>query len=239
MAQYASYTLSDLQDQLTQRADGSPFWTDSEATDAINEALLVWNALTGFWKITITITTTAGNWDYALPASLVFGARAEFNGVPLNLASISDMDEGHPGWQDQTTADGGSVPTTPQVWLPLSVDMIAIWPADAAGGNILKVEGVSATPQLFLDEDYIDIGNEELSAIIGYALHVLAFKEGGERFAATMPYFSDFLRAAAEENDQLQMSSEFRHFIGTDMGRQETVTRGSTTPYDAMSGRTP
>lgn len=239
MAQYATYTLEDLQTQLAQRADGSPFWATNEATDAINEALLMWNALTGFWKTTITITTTAGNWDYALPASLVFGARAEFNGVPLNLASISDMDEGRPGWQGQTTADGGSVPTTPQNWLPLSVDMIAIWPADAVGGNILKVEGISATPQLFLAEDYIDIGNEQLTVILGYALHVLAFKEGGARFAATMQYFSEFLQAAAEENDQLQLSSEFRHFIGTDMDRQTVVTRGSATPYDAMSGRTP
>jgi len=239
MAQYATYTLEDLQTQLAQRADGSPFWATDEATDAINEALLMWNALTGFWKETVTQLTTAGNWDYALPSTLVFGSRVEFNDIPLAQASLSDMDSGRPGWQSQTTADGGNVPTSPQVWLPLSVDMIAIWPQDAAGGNVLKVDGVSATPQLALAEDYIDIGREELTVILGYALHIMALKEGGQRFGATMPYFTQFLAAAAEENDQLQLSSEFRHFIGTDMGRQMHVTRQSSTALDQMTGRTP
>lgn len=239
MATYQSYTLADLQAQLAQRADGSPFWTAAEATDAINEALLTWNSLTGFWKETVTFTTTINNWDYALPASLVFGTRVELDGRVLAQASIGDMDYGHPGWQGQTTADGGSVPTTVRNWLPLSVDMIAIWPADAVGGKTLTVDGVAATPQLTAAGDYIDIGNEELTVILGYALHVMALKEGAERFQATMPYFQDFLRAAAEENDQLQLSSEFRAFIGTDENRQTRLTRGSRTAYDAMAGRTP
>lgn len=239
MATYASYSLANLQAQLAQRADGSPFWTSDEATDAINEALLIWNALTGFWKETISITTTANNWDYALPASLVFGTRVEYEGKSLAQASIGDMDYGHPGWQGQTTASGGSVPTSPRVWLPLSVDMIAIWPADATGGHTLSVDGIAATPQLSASGDYIDIGNEELSAILGYALHVMALKEGGARFEGTMGYLQDFLRAAAEENDQLTMSSEFRNFIGTDENRQTRVTRGGKTAYDQLSGRTP
>lgn len=227
MAAYERYTLGDLQAQLTQRADGSPFWTDQESTDAINEALLMWNALTGFWKETIELTTTVNNWDYQLPASLVFGSRVEFNNIPLAQASIGDMDYGHPGWQGQTTADGGSVPNTPRNWLPLSIDMIAIWPADAVGHNILKVDGISATPQLNYIDDYIDIGSEELSAIVGYALHAMALKEGGARFQATMGYFQDFLKMAAEENNQLSMSSEFRHFIGTDENRQTRPVRSS------------
>ncbi len=228
MAAYQRYTLDDIQTQLTQRADGSPFWTDEESTDAINEALLIWNALTGFWKDTVYITTTVNNWDYQLSASLVFGTRIEFNNIPLAQASIGDMDYGHPGWQNQTTADGGSIPNTPRNWLPLSIDMIAIWPADAQGGNILKVDGISATPQLNYLDEYIDIGQEELSALVGYALHVLALKEGGARFQATMGYFQDFLKAAGEENNQLNMSSEFRNFIGTDMNRQTRPVRSNT-----------
>lgn len=239
MAVYQRYTLADLFTQMAERYDESPFWTNDEATDAINEALLVWNELTGFWKCTIEIQTTQMNWDYQLPTSMVFGMRIEFNGKSLAQASLGDMDYGHPGWQSQNTQSGGNVPTEPRNWLPLSVDMFAIWPADAVGGNTLTVDGVAATPQLNYLDEYIDIGNEELSAILGYALHALALKEGGARFEATMPYFTEFLQAAAEENDQLNMSSEFRSFIGTDENRQTRVTRGSITPYDALSGRKP
>lgn len=239
MATYQSYTLSDLVALLAERYDESPFWTLDEATDAINEALLTWNAFTGFWKETIEITTTAMNWDYDLTGSLVFGMRVEFNGRPLAQASLGDMDYGHPGWQSQNTASGGNVPTTPQKWLPLSIDMIAIWPADAVGGNTLTVDGVAATPQLNYLDEYIDIGNEELSVILGYALHALALKEGGARFEATMPYFIEFLQQAAEENDQLSQSSEFRYFTGTDENRQTRVTRGSPTAYDKFGNRQP
>jgi hypothetical protein len=236
---YGSYTLADIQEQLVARVDGTPFWTYQEMVDAINEALLTWNALTGFWKQTVELTTSlTANWDYQLPASLVFGMRVEFNGRSLAEASLGDMDYGHPGWQAETTADGGNVPNAPQKWLPLSIDMIAIWPADATGGNTLTVDGVSATPQLVNPSDYIDIGNEELSSLLGYVIHLLAFKEGGERFKITQPYFTAFLAAAAEENDQLQLSSEFRHLIGTDINRQTRETRGSATPYDAL-GRAP
>jgi hypothetical protein len=240
MAAYSEYTLSQILQLLAFKYDQVPFWTVEEATDAINEALLMWNLMTGFWKDTVTITTPlTANWDYSLPASIVFGMRAEFNGKPLNLSSRNDMDSGHPGWQSQTTADGGNVPTEPKNWLPLSIDMIAIWPADAAGGNTLTINGVAATPQLTSAGDFIDIGAEELGVILGYALHILSLKEGGLRFAATGHYFTEFLQSAAEENDQLTQSSMFREFLGLDSAREANPTRGKPTAYDNLSGRKP
>jgi hypothetical protein len=133
------------------------------------------------------------------------------------------------------TTDGGDVPTTPQIWFPLSIDVIGIWPADAIGGHTLTVDGIAATPVLLAGTDYIQIGAEEFNAILGYALHVLALKEGGERFAATMPLFKDFLMQAAEENDQLATSSYFRQFVGIDMGRQEKPTHGTPNDYAKLA----
>lgn len=239
MAPYTQFTLTDILLMLSYKFDDVPFWTEVEAIDAINEGLLTWNAFTGFWKETIEIITTINNWDYALPESLVFGMRIEFNDKPLNQSSLSEMDNGHPGWQGQTTTDGGSVPDEPKNWFPLSVDMIGIWPADADGGNTLTVDGVAATPQLVDPGDFINIGEEELGIILGYALHVLALKEGGERFAKTADYFTEFLKAAAEENDQLTQSSIFREFIGLDQSRDTPMKRGKPTSYDQFSGRQP
>jgi hypothetical protein len=141
------------------------------------------------------------------------------------------MDYGYPGWWTQNTKTGGNVPTTPQKWLPLSLAIIAIWPADAVGGNLLTFEGIGNTPQLVNSTDFIDIGNEELNSIVGYALHTLAFKEGGARFESTLPYFVNFLQAAAGENDQLQLSAEFRHITGVDLNRQTRETLGSVSHF--------
>lgn len=236
---YAGHTLAECRQLLQDKIEDVPFWVDIEATNAINEALLMWNAFTGFWKDTITITTTPDQLEYPLSDTLVFGTRVEFNGIPLNQSSQGDMDGGHPGWEAQSTDDGGNVPTAPKNWLPLSIDMIAIWPRDGAGNNTLTVDGVASTPQLVNDGDFIDIGDEELGTILGYALHVLALKEGGERFQSTMKYFTEFMKEAAEENDQLLESSMFRQIIGIDLNRQTRVTRGEKTDYDKYGQREP
>lgn len=236
MSGYQAYTLAQIRQMLFDKVESVPFWVNAEANDAINEALLLWNALTGFWKGTQTISTTPNNWDYQLDSSLVFGTRVTYEGRVLAQETLKAMDSGHPGWQGQTTTSGGSVPNTPQNWFPLSIDMIAIWPADAYGGHVLWVDGIAQTPVLTADDQFIDIGNEELNAILNYALHTLALKEGGDRFAATTDLFKDFLRAAAEENDQLAESDMFRQFIGIDSSRD---TRGKPTDYDQMGGRTP
>jgi hypothetical protein len=236
---YQEVTLTDALALLAVKTEGVPFWTDAEATNALNEALLMWNLMTGFWKDTITITTSANNFEYPLPASIVFGTRVEFNSKSLSISSVHEMDVSHPGWRTQTTNTGGNVPVEPRHWLPISIDIIAIWPADGDGGNTLTVDGVSATPQMVNGGDFLDIGNEELDVILGYALHVMALKEGGARFTSTTEYFTAFLKAAAEENDQLTHSSMFRHFTGVDQRRKERPTRGSATPYDQFGQRTP
>lgn len=233
------YTLQDIRSMLQDKIEDVPFWTDTEADAAINESLLMWNSLTGYWKGEQTIPTTSNNWDYALDSSLVFGMRVEYNGKPLALSSRADMDWGHPGWQGQNTSSGGNVPTEPKNWLPLSLELIAIWPADHVGGNTLRVFGISQTPELVDDLDILDIGDEELDALLGYCLHTLALKEGGARFASTSDYFTQFLQEAAEENDQLLDSAIFREFIGTDQGRNMIITRGRPNPYDKLGGREP
>lgn len=236
---FSQYTLTDIQTALADKTESVPFWTTTEATNAINEALLMWNLLTGYWRDTIQLTTTAGNFEYALPASIVFGTRIEINGRSLAEASLDDMDHGHPGWQAQTTASGGNVPTSPKKWLPISLDLIAIWPADAAGGAVLDIDGVAATPRLVNPSDFINIGKEQLGPVLSYALHVLTLKEGGQRFADSMAYFTEFLHAAAEENDQLTTSAMWRHFTGTDQRRSAVRTRGESTSYDQMGQRNP
>lgn len=207
---YTTYDLDDLKVKMESRWDGVPFWDDNEARLAINEALLMWNALTGFWKRRVQIPIVVGQQDYELPASMVFGMRVEYNTSSLVPTSVHEMDEARPGWQ----GDIG----TPKAWMPLDLDTIRIWPAPGPGTAFMSftVDGVSATPVLTYDGETIDIGSEVLSALLGYALHILTLKEGGARFAATLPLYQAFLTAAAEENNQLLTSAIFLHAMGVD-----------------------
>lgn len=231
---YNTYSLTTLTDRLTDKWAGSIFWTEAEVPLLLNEALRVWNSLTGFWKRRVTIETQANAFEYPLPDIMTFGMRVEYNGRTLSKATMQSMDAARPSWTNETTAMGGGVPTTVRHWIPMAIDLIAIWPADATGDAFLTVDGVSATPILFNDVDTIDIGDEHLNVILGYALHIAALKEGGERFAATMPYYTAFLKAAAEENTQLKQSQQFRQAIGLNTDKIQYPTRGGATKLDQL-----
>lgn len=148
---------------------------------------------------------------------MVFGIRVEYNLVPLSPTSLVEMDNGRPGWGTQTG--------TPKYWMPIDLNTIKVWPAPTSNQIPLVVDGVSATPILEFDDDFVQIGADGLDAILGYALHFLAFKEGGERFQQTMEYFNRFLASAAEQNSQLMNSEMFRTFLGLDLKREEEPTR--------------
>jgi len=219
-------TLAALQATLAQRVDGSVFWTPEEARLALNETLRDWNLLVGRWRATLTLSTAAPaagvpTVEYALGATLIYGTRVKVGSAPaLTPTSIFELDYGRPSWRYETTATGGDVPTAPLLWAPISLQRIAIWPATAtAGSNDLLVEGVAATPVLVHAGDFVDLSEAVVDLVVDFALHVLAFKEGGARFAATQDTLTDFLQAAAEENGLLKASQAFRRYAGLDRRR--------------------
>jgi hypothetical protein len=216
---YQQFTLADLKLHLLGRWDGTPFWTPEEARLALNEALRVWNSLTGMWRGRV-VFTAAGPW-VTLPSAITFATRVEWNSLPLASCSIDGLDQGHMTWESETISSGGTVPTRPMIWAPAGLTTLAIWPADPTGLNCLVVDGVLATPTLVLDTDYIDIGEEDLGLILGYALHTVAFKLGGRIFADTLPYFRAFIAAATDRSSKLNASAAFR----TAMGRDEALGR--------------
>lgn len=207
---------------LSDRYEGVAFWTSTEATDAINEALLMWNLLTGMWSTPITIMSVAGTNEYALTASVVFGTRVEYEGRTLNKSYQWEMDNGRPGWQTEQLGDVG-VPNTVQKWIPLGLKRIALWPVPDTTNDSIVVDGVAATPRLSAGGDYIDVGSELINAIVGYALHTIVFKEGGQRFQTSIPLYQDFLKQAAGRNDLL--TELFRQQIMKDYNREQEHPR--------------
>jgi hypothetical protein len=214
-------TLADFRTSLQAAWESVPFWTDAEADRAINEALRWWNLFTGYWRKVETIPTTASTVFYGLSSTIILPARVNFSSYPMDVGSVFDMNQGRPAWRGETTTTGGVVPTRPAVWIPIGMKRIAIWPADAAGGTQLLVDSVRSTPTLSADGDYLDIGREELSALSGEALHIAAFKEGGNRWRTTQRFHQDFLKAALARNSMLSASDFFRKAAGIERHRSQ------------------
>lgn len=237
MPGYTSLTWADLRLRLQARTESVPFWEDAEALLAFNEALQVWNALTGYWHQRNTQFTVAGQYLYTVGSSLLARTRVTWNNLPLTSSSREDLDDARPYWRTETTTSGGDVPSRPTAWVPISLSTIYLWPADAADGNLLTFDGVAATPIVLTDGQPVNLGDELLTTLLGYALHVLTFKKGGAAFPATLPLYQTFLKEAAEENDQLKTSAIYRRAMGLD-DRSLHPLRGTPTLLDGLTGRT-
>lgn len=221
---YQQVTLATLQQELKDKWESVPFWTDPEATTYLNEALRCWNLLTGMWKRRETIVTVANQVWYPLTSTMVYDLRAQFSDYPMEPSSVTDLDNGRPNWEGETTVTAG-VPTRPTIWAPAGLKLIAIWPADAVGGTTLVIDSVRQTPVLAAAGDFVDLGQAEHHALLGYALHIAAFKEGGVRFAATKTFYQQFIAAAGEQNTRLKASTFYRKAMGLDTGRFQRPTK--------------
>lgn len=234
---YASLTWSEIRERLEDRYEAVPFWDDTEALLAFNEALRFFNLLVGRWVAQATLTTVANQYLYTVPTSLLYRTRLAHNGTPLSPSSREDLNLGRYQWRSETTISGGDVPVKPLLWAPVSLRAIYLWPADAVTGNSLLFDGIAHTPVIVEDGDTLDLGDDLLNTLLGYALHAAAFKKGGPFFQATLPYFRDFLMLAAEENDQIKTSKVYRRWMGLDH-RDQKPLRGSPTLMDQVVGRT-
>lgn len=233
---YQTTTLAQLKVALTARWDGAIFWTDEEARLAINETLRDWNLLTGTWRRRSILSSGAGTVEYDINATLLYGMRVSLLSIPaLTPTSILELDLGRPSWRLETVASGGDVPTVPTLWAPVSLQRIAIWPATLGGANDLIIEGVSNTPVLVEDGDFIDVGTETEPILLDMALHNAAFKEGGPRWRATLPYVQAFLRAAAELNGVLKANQVYRRMAGLDRRRDLQKLSGVPTQLDNLT----
>ncbi len=212
---YAATTRSTLRSRLQDRFTGDPFWSTTEANDAINEALRQFNLYTGYWRGSATVNTVADDPFLTVSATLTKATRITRSGYPLARKSIVEFYRQRRNWRTQHTGSGGGVPTTIKEWAPIGLGGFAIWPADHAGGTTLTVEAVKITPVLTADGNFVDLGDEEQKILLDEALYILSFKRPS--ILATMEEkHKAFLAACLERNDQLRQSSFFRAALGLD-----------------------
>ena len=230
---YAVFTWSEIRQRLKDCFESKVFWNDDEDLVAFNEALRLWNWCTAYWQTRVTQLTVANQATYTLSSSLLYRTRITFNSLPLSSSNREDLNQGRYQWRTDTTTTGRPVPTRPMLWVPNDLLHVVIWPADAVGGNTLTIDGVAATPVIVEDGDFVDLGEELLTTLLGYALHALTFKKGGPAFQSTMGLFQTFLQEAAEMNGQIKTSQIYRRVMGLDE-RGFKPLRGTPTLIDSI-----
>jgi hypothetical protein len=223
---YTAITRATLRARLQDRFTGDPFWSATEANDALNEALRYFNLFTGYWRGSATAVTTANNPFVTIPATLTYRTRVTRAGFALARKSLIELYRGKRNWRTQTTTSGSPVPSTVREWAPVGLGQIAIWPTDAAGGLTLTFEAVKLTPILTADGQFLDIGNEEVNLVLNEALWILTFKRPS-LLPQMKPKHQAFLEGCLERNDQLRQSSYFRRQLGLDQEQRLVHARRS------------
>lgn len=199
---YTQYTRSQLRAMLQQRWNSTPFWSTTEANQAINDALRVWSLLTGYWTTRIAVHTVADTPILTLPSlSLTQQTALSWYGEPLLGVTLSELQLMVPNWW-QARAGVGDAPDAPICWAPIGFNLVALYPAPVEVATI-TADGLRLTPILESDGAYVDLGQEELDTLIGYALHSAALKAGTRLLTRTLPGLQAFMAAAAARNQLL------------------------------------
>lgn len=198
---YPSVTRAQLRAQLQERWEGDPFWTDDDANQALNDALRLWSAYTGFWQMTTTALQPANDPFVVVTSPIHEQTRVVYNGYALEPTTLDNLDLGVPNWQNTRG--------TPAVWAQVDYATFVVYPSGSTNLT-LTIEGGRDTPVLAADGDTVQLGEEEQVSILDYALHGAAFKRGAAFIEATQPHFERFMRAAQLRNAQVYMSLPFK-----------------------------
>jgi hypothetical protein len=198
--------LVTLKARLTELVgNNSVFWVDQEKRDAFNEALCVFQAMTGTSTEEIDMGVQSGEVWYSSPLQICSIQRISWNGTPLTETSLAELDNGFPGWED--TAAG-----TPLYWAPSGLTEFILYPPASSGS--LHVEGISDAVRVFEDGDWLNLEEEKFHALLAYGHHYLTFKEGGVELESSMGDLREFVLFAADENAELRKTSLYRRYMG-------------------------
>lgn len=227
MTAFQNTTLATLQARLADRYEGQVFWTADQARRSINEGLRLWNAMTGQWKAASAGLITVPDDSYLFVGGTVEKViRVVVGGRIANPTDLDSLDQLRPGWEGTTAVAGQSC----RYWAPVGLNVIALSPADAAPAQqAITVHGIVAAPILVNPGDFLDLGDEEINTLLGYALHVLSFAKGIAALQATRPLYVAFVKAAAKRNAVFAASSVYRKLIGIDYTRFALPMRDAQT----------
>ncbi len=227
---YTSTTRATLRGRVREQLIPT-FWEDAELNAHINEAIRVWNVLTGYFQDKTVSQIVTGNIDgQSITTSIApdciaplrfvdQSSRITWDAIALNEISTLNVE-----WLN----DIG----TPAAWIPIGLDRFYIYPPDTS--QPIKIDYLALAIIPSIDADFIQVGEEDLPAIIDYIVFIAHIKEGGAELQTVIPLFQNFLRQVAKYNSKISKTVVFNKFLGMPMGGQ-----ASTRPQEleSQSGR--
>jgi hypothetical protein len=188
-------TLQGLIDRVYARLDNNQllYPTYPVVVWAINEAIQVLNLQTGFIQTTLQVPGWSQQnrvW-YDVPAGIVIPTRVQFESTYLQPATLNGIGQTYPNWTGDTTANTG-LPVA--YWIPAGLNKFAIYPADALGGQDIRVTGVAEPAPLVNLTDAVPMPNEYVSAFDLLAAHTLQLKESSAMFAQSSTDYQAYMR---------------------------------------------
>jgi hypothetical protein len=128
--------------------------------------------------------------------------QAQLRGQPVFVDSLSDLDAFSPGWQQNPGPPTGLGSAGP--------NLIVLAPTpDSAGpySVLLDVVGNASLP--VNDGDQVQVGREDIDAILALAQHTALFKEGSASVNDSLDLYRQFQIHAAHFNARIQAQSLF------------------------------
>lgn len=123
----------------------------------------------------------------------------------IGSQSLSDVDQFNPTWVNAAQA-------TPTQSGMASWNMLWVSPPPT-GGQTVTLDIVRNQPLPSADTDVLQIGREQVDAVLDYAVHLASFKMGGDEFMATGRGYENMVRLAMEHNKRLAAQAKGFRFM--------------------------
>lgn len=124
------------------------------------------------------------------------------NGVQVFPQSVHALSAFRSGWQDEAPAISDSIAV-------MSWNLIALVPLPISTSVSIMLDMVQNAPVPVADGDFIQIGREDLDALLDMAQHLLAFKQGGQEFMETVPLYQSAVAQAKLRNSKIKENIPF------------------------------
>jgi hypothetical protein len=148
----------------------------------------------------------------------------ELNGQPVLPVTMAELDSFDPSWQNK------SGPPTDVVIE--GANLVWVYPPPDGEIYSMTMDVVRRTPVPTADADLIQLGREQLDAVLDYAVHLALFKVAGVEWRATQPQADNFLAQCVMFNRRLAASARYIFTPKLASERNESVN----TRWGAMEG---
>lgn len=137
-------------------------------------------------------------WDDGIEAAKLYPSvlNSWIGGVQVPISSLKDLDISHPTWQSSS-----SIPTSLAM---VNYNLIALYPVSNSSALELELDMIIPATVPSVDGDYLQVSQDYLPLLLGYAHHLASFKLGHAEFMSTQIDYERFLQAAMLNNDRLR-----------------------------------